>query len=172
VPDLVGKSLEEARRLLAEIGLQVAPDIRYVRTTDVPEGRIVWQKPGKHKRVERKTAVELEVSEGVPPDEDIAPPDDTYVYHLSWTLPDVANDILVRVEMTDAMSTRTIFEQKKAPNEQIDIDAEGLGRQATFHIYYDNELVQTITKSAGDDGGDDVGGDPPPIDPDPEVIRR
>lgn len=172
VPDLVGKSLEEARRLLSEMGLQVAPDVRYVRTSDVPEGRIVWQKPAKHKRVERKTAVELEVSEGIPPNDEIAPPDDTYVYHLSWTLPDVANDILVRVEMTDALSTRTIYEQKKGPNEQVEFDVEGLGAQATFHIYYDNELVQTITKSAGDDGGDDVGGDPPPIDPDPEVIGR
>jgi serine/threonine-protein kinase len=173
VPDLVGKSLEEARRLLSSMGLSVAPNIRYVRTTEVQLGRVVSQKPPKHTRVERRSQVELQVSEGVPPDDDIAPPDETYVYHLSWTLPDLATDILVRVEMTDASSTRTIFEQMKGPNEEITIDAEGLGRQATFHIYYDNELVQTITKSAGDedDGDDDIDNDPPPIgDPDPDVI--
>ncbi len=173
VPDLVGKSLEEAKLLLNSIGLTVAPDIRYVRTTSVQEGRIVSQKPSKHKRVERRTSVELEISEGVPPDEDISPPDETYVYRLSWTLPDVADDILVRVEMTDMMSTRTIYEQMMEPNNLVEIEAEGLGKQATFHIYYDNELVQTIKKSAGESGDDNIGTDPPPInDPEPGVIRR
>jgi serine/threonine-protein kinase len=172
VPDLVGKSLDEARRLLNSIGLAVAPNIRYVRTTEVGEGEVVSQRPPKHTRVERRSQVELQVSEGVPPDETIAPPDTTYVYRLSWTLPDLPTDILVRVEMSDSSSTRTIYEQMKGPNEEVEMEVEGQGRQATFYIYYDNELVQTITKSAGEEEQDDeIGGDPPPvIDPDPEVI--
>lgn len=178
VPDLVGKPLDEARRLLNSLGLTVSPDIRYVRTMDVQEGRIVAQRPVKNTRVERRTEIELQVSEGIPPDDAIPPPDETYVYHLSWTLPDGGADIQVRVEMTDAQTTKTIFEKVLAPNEEIEIDAEGLGKQATFYIYYDGELVQTITKTA-DDGGDDGDGDgdgdgDPPMrgDPDPPVVDR
>ena len=158
VPDLTGKTVEEARRLLASMGLAVAPNLRFVRSDEAPEGKIVGQRPGKHTQVERRSAIELYVSEGAPPTEDLAPPDTKYVYHLSWTLPDMAHDILVRVEMTDNAGTRTVFEQTKGPNEEMSIDAEGSGKQATFHIFYDNELVQTITKTADDTGNQTTGG--------------
>jgi serine/threonine-protein kinase len=162
VPDLVGKSLDEARRLLTSMGLTVAANVRYVRSTRVAEGKIVSQKPSKHTRVERKTAVELQVSEGPPPTEDLTPPDQVYIYHLKWTLPDLPNPILVRVEMSDNQGSRVIFEEERGPNEEVVIETEGLGTQAVFRIYYDNQLMQTVTKAAGDQGDDDIGGDPPP----------
>lgn len=163
VPDLVGKPLEEARRLLSSMGLTVSANVRYVTSTKVPEGRVVSQSPAKHTQVERRTPVELQVSSGVPPDENLAPPDETFVYHLSWPLPDLPDPILVRVEMTDSQATRVIFEETREPREQIEIDAEGLGKQAVFKIYYDNQLVQTVTKNANGDAGNSVGADPPPV---------
>ena len=65
--------------------------------------------------------------------------------------------------MSDNQGSRVIFEQERGPNEEVSIDVEGLGKQAVFRIYYDNELVQTVTKQAGDGGVDDIGGDPPPM---------
>jgi len=163
VPDLSGKTLEEARQLLASMGLTVSRNIRYVRTTRVPEGHVVSQNPRKHTQAERKSAVVLDVSEGAPPDEAIPPPASTYVYHLSWTLPDMAGEILVRVDMTDNAGTRTIFEDMKGPNSKIEINAEGLGSKATFHIFYDNELVQTVVKSARDEDTIQRDGQDPPV---------
>jgi serine/threonine-protein kinase len=163
VPDLVGKPLAEARRLLESMGLAVSPNVKYVRSSRIAKGCVVAQDPAKHSQVERKTQIELQVSEGPPPIEEFEPPDEVFVYHLNWTLPDLANPILVRVEMSDNQGSRVIFEEERGPNEEVTIDIEGLGKQAVFRIYYDNELVQTVTKQAGDGGDDDIGGDPPPM---------
>ncbi len=171
VPDLVGKTVDEARRLLSSMGLTVAANIRYVSSEKYPEDRIVSQNPAKHTQVERRTPVELQVSSGAPPDEDLAPPDEAFVYHLSWPLPDLPNPILVRVEMEDAQGTRVIFEETREPNETVEIEAEGLGKQAIFRIYYDNQLVQTVTKTAGGETGNSIGTDPPPV-PDLDDIGR
>jgi serine/threonine-protein kinase len=162
VPDLVGKPLDEARRLLASMGLTVSPSVRYVKSERIAEGRVVSQDPAKHTQVERKTPITLQVSEGPPPIEEFAPPGSGYVYHLNWKMPDIPDPILVRVEMSDNEGSRVIFEEEKGPNERVEITAEGVGKQAVFRIYYDNQLVQTVTKNANDeDGGVDLG--PPDI---------
>jgi hypothetical protein len=83
----------------------------------------------------------------------------------------MAGEILVRVDMTDNAGTRTIFEDMKGPNSKIEINAEGLGSKATFHIFYDNELVQTVVKSARDEDTIQTDGQDPPvrrIDGDPD----
>lgn len=162
VPDLVGKTLEEAERLLASMGLATAPNIKYVNSTRIADGKIVSQSPAKHTQVERKTPIELQVSKGPPQVDTLPPADQIYIYHLSWKLPDVQDHVLVRVEMSDNQGSRVIYEEERAPNEEVTIDAEGLGKQAVFRIYYDNRLVQTITKRADEEGEGDIIGEPPP----------
>lgn len=149
VPDLAGKTVEEAKRLLSQMGLSLTEKIQYVFDSKVPSGTIVSQRPGKHLQVPKKTNVEIEVSKGkavVIPEE---PPSlEPYLYHLSWSLPDGTAAIKVRVEMRDASGQKTIYEALHDPNEKVEIDVEGIGERATFTIYYDDRVVKTLTQEA------------------------
>ncbi|HXH61710.1 MAG TPA: protein kinase [Fimbriimonadaceae bacterium] len=162
VPDLSGRTVEDARKLLKSVGLRLGANIQFVSSEDVQNGFIVSQRPSKHTQADRHSAVTIEVSSGPPIAEpQQTPPDNVFVYHLNWVMPDSANDIVVRVEMTDQVSTRTVYEETMSPNDEVNIDVDGTGDEATFMIYYDNKLVKTVKQHAGDQGDQTA---PPPSD--------
>ena len=66
---------------------------------------------------------------------------------------------MVRVVMQDAERTRVIHERLHRANETVSIDAEGIGKEATFSIYYDDQLQRVVTQRATTDDDDDNGED-------------
>ena len=61
VPDLLGKNLQECRKILREIGLQLG-DTKQVINEDFLPGTILSQSPPSGLKVQRGSEVELEVS--------------------------------------------------------------------------------------------------------------
>ncbi|MCH7944454.1 MAG: PASTA domain-containing protein [Armatimonadetes bacterium] len=159
VPDLTGKTVAAARGLLASMDLLLSTPVDSVRSRDVPKGQIISQRPEMYEEVDRGSKVKVQVSEGNVRFVPEPPPAKTFVYYLSWTLPDWSTAIMVRVEMEDDERTRTIHERLHQPNETVSIDAEGVGLKATFRIFYDGQLQRVVTRRAvpDDDGdGDDL----------------
>ncbi len=159
VPDLTGKTVSAARSLLASLNLVLSSQNDYVRSRDVPKGQVISQIPTIYARVDRGSTVKVQVSNGNVQFVPEPPPVDTFVYHVSWQLPDWSTAIMVRVVMQDAERTRVIHERLHRANETVSIDAEGIGKEATFSIYYDDQLQRVVTKRATEDDDDD--GDEP-----------
>ncbi|WBC07118.1 Stk1 family PASTA domain-containing Ser/Thr kinase [Micromonospora sp. WMMA1947] len=63
VPNLVGKSLAEARTILAQLGLK---PVETVKESDKPKDEILGQSPADGAGVEKGTQVKLEISKGPP----------------------------------------------------------------------------------------------------------
>lgn len=63
VPNLVGKSLTEARTILAQLGLK---PVENVKDSDKPKDEILGQSPADGTGVEKGAQVKLEISKGPP----------------------------------------------------------------------------------------------------------
>lgn len=152
VPDITGKTPDEAKGLLEKMGLSLSDNILFVFDSAVPSGHIVSQRPAKHLIVGKKSKVQIEVSKGAAVEVPDPPPSLVpYLYHLSWNMPDGTAPIKVRVEMRDASGQKSIYEQVHSPNDKVTIDIEGLGDSATFTIYYDDRVVKTFTQEAANE---------------------
>jgi len=50
--------------------------------------------------------------------------------------------------MTDDRETTTVLGEERDPGSRIEIEAEGVGPQATFRVFFDDELVKQQTVRA------------------------
>lgn len=147
-PDLRGRTLDDARTLLEALDLRLAdpPATEYSR--DVPEGQILAQVPERGRRIERGTEVRVTLSRasrrGDRAEQDLR----TYQFNLQVRLPADTPSVLLRVDMTDARETRTIFEERRVMGDVVEIEARGAGPEATFRIFYDGELIKQVTHNA------------------------
>lgn len=65
VPDVIGKSLQEANIVLVGAGLQ--PNVNYVTGTDVPQDYVVNQNPKSGSPIQKGGRVDIDVSKGTTP---------------------------------------------------------------------------------------------------------
>lgn len=148
VPNLKGKSLEEARRILADLRLDVEQPVEEVPSDSVPEGHVVSQTPASGS-IERGSTVRLQVSKG--PERPVRRDRNRRdIYSLTITIPQGTVPVTVRVDMEDATGNRTIDESLRQPGESYALESEGVGGEAIFRIYFDGELVSTLRKQADD----------------------
>ncbi|MBX3097033.1 MAG: PASTA domain-containing protein [Fimbriimonadaceae bacterium] len=147
VPDLKGKTVAQARALLAEVNLVLDENPTRVRSTDVGEGKIVNQNPSAGVQISRDSRINVRVSAGnrnVPTGRST----ERFLYRVAFTLPEGDSPILVRIEMTDDRETNTVLEEEREPGDRVEVEAEGVGAQATFRVYYNDELKGTKTVKA------------------------
>jgi serine/threonine protein kinase len=151
VPELRGMTLSEAARTLKAANLRLDPAARKRSDETIPEGQIIETNPRAGEKVERNTDIEVTVSTGKKePDrprvntEDMLPNQ----WSLKFRVQDSDQDVLVRVEMTDARGeSLVIFEETRAPGSEVSLESiEGFGKRATFRIYFNNYLDTTITR--------------------------
>lgn len=156
VPDLRGRTLDSARELLDTIGLKLDERIEEQRDRDMEPGTILAQAPPPRQRAERGTAVRVTVAS----DRSTSTSAETnkrYLFTIRIRLRDIERSVMLRVDLADSRGTRTVYENEHSPEELVEITAEGQGPQATFSIYYDNELVKQVTKdSAEPDTGEET----------------
>jgi serine/threonine protein kinase len=150
VPDLRGRTLDEAKLLLDSIGLSLDSQYTEERDPDMKKGMILEHVPEARKRVERKTAIKVVVSSGSERPDRRPTSQQKYLYTIRIELSDITEAVLMRVDMTDARGTRTISEQERQPGELVELTVEGTGEEAIFLIYYDGELITQKTKRAGE----------------------
>lgn len=152
VPDLRGRTVEDAKSLLSKVGLEVQEPPVDVRNSTVPVGTIVRQIPEARRRVERFSKVRLEVSAG----RDAPRTTETVArrnYRLRMTIPAVEQPVLVRIDFTDLENTRTVFEDTRAAGDVVEIETRGLGDDVLFRVFFDGQIVKQVAGEPEPDGG-------------------
>jgi serine/threonine-protein kinase len=169
VPDLLGHTMDEARSMLEELDLVLDDKIEDAPSSKVERGKVIGQKPERRAQAERGQRIRIILSSGpasgdvVPQDrstEEVAPATDkpagpvadgsaeSSIYNIKLQLTDLKRKAEVKIEMTDDYGTLTVYDESHEPNDIINLKREGHGAQATFRVYYDDELVLTKTQKA------------------------
>lgn len=154
VPDLAGLSTEQARERLQSLDLALDELIEEVANDNLPKGRVVSQTPAANSKVERLSKVRVTASLGPSTDEPETPERPSAarsLFRLSITMPATDVPIQVRVDMDDGRGTRTVYERSHQSNDQFVVETQARGREATFRIYFDDELVDERTEVATDE---------------------
>lgn len=162
VPDLRGRTLDEAKTILTNINLEMDDRVSERRHEVVPKGKILEQRPPGKTKVERFSKVAVVVSAGKEKPEEPKVAAKRYLYTLRIKLSGISESVLLRVDITDMEGTRTIYEENHFPEDEVVVRREGLGEKALFRIYYDEEMVSQVEKRAGESEGDPT----PEVDPD------
>lgn len=74
VPNLIGRTPDEAKSILSALKLEVG-DVTYEERADVPENTIFWQSIARDSEVNIYTAISYKVSKGTPPPEESVEPE-------------------------------------------------------------------------------------------------
>lgn len=147
VPDLRGRTVEEAREVAAKFDLEIADPVVRRRSREIPKGMIVSQIPEPNMKLERNARIRVAVSAGDVRVNDVAS-SKTYEYKLKINLPADLPSVVLRVDMTDDTGTRTVYERRNRGGDPIEIAEQGRGTEATFRIFYNGQMATQVTKQA------------------------
>lgn len=149
VPDVRGRSLDEAKTLLATLDLKVSEDFNYVRDPDLPVNQVVDQAPSPRQKTRRLSTVRLTVNSLSADDVLNRRQGEWYTYTLEIPLPaqDSNSDMLVRIDMLDEDGVTKIHEGYHRPEEVMGVKVNGKGSPVTFTVYVNNELYDQVEKS-------------------------
>ncbi|HMS55528.1 MAG TPA: PASTA domain-containing protein [Fimbriimonadaceae bacterium] len=151
VPDVRGLTLDKAKLMLGSVRLEADDEVKEVSSRDVEEGMVIGTEPEWGSRVERGTRVRLTVSVGRKrPNDESRDVGEKLLYTLKITVSGVTSAVILRVDISDDLGTRTIHESTQEPDAELELPAEGFGKKVTFQIYYDGELVKTVTQGNAD----------------------
>lgn len=146
MPNLVGKSVEEAKMILGELNLVLgAIDTEFSETIALNYISRQELEPGKE--VSEGVLVNLFLSKG--PDGSIVPPEETTTSSevekiIQVTLPTDRNKVLVKATMMVDNIELVVYEKEHKQEEvQIDIPVKGSG-EAVVNIYFDNQFSQSV----------------------------
>jgi len=118
VPNLIGKTLEEAEQTLKSL------NVRYKiseRNDSAPKNTVIEQKPKPHEAMEPGSTVEIVVSSG--------PAQTKRIVIEPVLLPSEPSEITVKVVVSDDLGeNRTVYLQKHSPEDSpLSIPVEGAG---------------------------------------------
>lgn len=142
IPDLKGVNVDEAKRILTSIGLEIDPSVEQVASARVGKGLILDQEPPKGKKVQRSSTVKVKISAGELSSRERREMNTRYNYRLEIGLEDITTNVKLRIDMVDARETRTIYEKEHEPGDRFPVIASGYGKKVTFKFYYDGEWVK------------------------------
>jgi beta-lactam-binding protein with PASTA domain len=144
--------VDKARSILANLGLELDPDILKESNPNVATGLVVRTTPAAKKKIERESRVKLVVSTGPRDagDRDAPPIEGQFLYTIRLKLDDLTEPTNVRVDMEDEDGVREIFEGERNTGDRIEATAIGRGKTATFRIYYNDSLIKSVPAKAGD----------------------
>lgn len=161
MPPLVGRPLQEARRVLEELGITVR-DVRTMPTADLDPGIVVEQSPeaGARIRAQDRVTVTVTVRPGeeqtppptpivtaqpqqpVPPPADRATRDEK-VTRVELVVPAADSIQEVRIVVIDERGVRTVFQKSLAPGTRISEMIRTRG-YTIIQVYIANRLIQEI----------------------------
>jgi len=156
LPDLVGQSLDDARRVLQDLGVTLR-DVTQTPRGDVPPGQVVAMTPPAGTRIAHGDAVGVTIavrpadSSGAPPQPIVTgtPPSpasaatDRRETHLHIIVPEGPAHQLVRIVVIDQQGVHTVYEGLATPGENVDRQVNGQG-YTIVQVYIDNRLIQEI----------------------------
>jgi serine/threonine-protein kinase len=151
VPDLRGLTVDKARTVLANLGLELDPDMLREGNPNVAAGMVVRSSPAAKAKIERESRVKLVVSTGIGGGGDPGTTvEGKFLYKVRLKLDDLTEPTSLRVDMEDTEGVKTIFEEERNSGDRVELTAIGKGETATFRIYYNGLLVKTVPAKAGD----------------------
>lgn len=161
VPDLRKTTVDKAKSMLEALNLHLDNQVDSERNSSVDPGQIVSQSPSAGTKVERFTKVHVTINSGSDSGGDeqgsAKPEERQYLYSLKIKLTGIPASVMLRVDIEDSHGTRMVYQQMHDADETVEVPAQGYGKEATFKIYYDDELVKEVKKKA-DDLAPPVGG--------------
>lgn len=140
VPNVLGLREDEARQRLVQAGLQVGK-VEEKQDANVPAGVVLSQSPAPKLRVERDAPVNLVISSGPPVP---AVPDTGTERGFELVIPikgASGETVQVRLEVQDALGVYTILDEPHTGGERLIVPVRARGRNITFRIYFNNQLV-------------------------------
>ncbi|MDD3652947.1 MAG: Stk1 family PASTA domain-containing Ser/Thr kinase [Desulfotomaculaceae bacterium] len=134
VPDLVGKTLEQARAELEKIKLKLDDNINRSTSTDYFTGQVITQNPVKGTDVKEGSAVQVTLSDGPGPDERIA--------KVEARIQDDDQEHELRIVVTDARGTNEAYKgtHKSKSKKVITKEIPYFGK-AVIQAYIDGKLI-------------------------------
>ncbi|NLV89072.1 MAG: Stk1 family PASTA domain-containing Ser/Thr kinase [Tissierellia bacterium] len=154
--NLVGKNIEEAKRIIEELDL-VEGEISYQPSEEYEEGIVVWQSYEPGTELETKTAVDIYVSSGIEENteeenidgetggEEVGSTEETPITFTLTPLQDREETSIKIIRIQDGVSQVVYNKKHKASDGVAIITLEGkVG--ALFEIYYDEIYQTTIPK--------------------------
>lgn len=136
MPNLVGKTEDEAREELTKLGLTIT-SVKYAVSTKYEKGIVTSQDPAANKLVEKTQGVTITVSKGKIVTKNIT-------IKLSDLVSGEVHNVNVRVDLLDQDGNAdTQYEETHKSNEVITVPLEGVGVQY-YKIYIDNTEAQTV----------------------------
>ncbi|MFW5697318.1 MAG: protein kinase domain-containing protein [Fimbriimonadaceae bacterium] len=158
VPDIRELRPSDATARLAQLDLRIARPFRYSTNAERPWGIILQQSPAPGVSVQRESSVQVVVNSDtdaepipeVPPaTAQTDPGTGDYQYRLAITMPtDLPTSVNTRVVMQDEAGERLVMSGSRDPGETFNVLAYSESSEATFEIYYEDQLVQTLTEQA------------------------
>ncbi len=155
IPDLRGMTIDKAKAMLEAINLSLSESYSSQPDPTIEAGMIISQSPDAKAKVDRFGRVSVVVSSGKTAGTILDPDNNKqYLYNLTIRLTGLEEGVLLKVDIVDARGERTIYESPHQPEDVVEIPAQGYGKEATFKIYYDNQLVSTRLKKADEEATD------------------
>ncbi len=135
MPNLIGKTEDEAREELTKLGLTIT-SVKYEVSTKYEKGLVTSQDPEANKLVEKTQGVTITVSKGKIVTKNIT-------IKLSDLVSGDVHNVNVRVDLLDQDGNAdTQYEKTHQSNEVITVPLKGVGVQY-YKIYIDNTEAQT-----------------------------
>jgi beta-lactam-binding protein with PASTA domain/predicted Ser/Thr protein kinase len=157
LPDLVGRSLDDARRMLDGLGVTLRR-VTQVPRTGIPPGQVVDMSPPAGTQIRHSDAVTVSIAAPVgggasPPPQPIVTgtppasvtPSDPNRKRARITLivPEGASKQTVKIVVIDAKGVHTVYEKPHAPGETVNTQVDGSG-YTIVQVYIDNRLIQEV----------------------------
>ncbi|MFN7171771.1 MAG: PASTA domain-containing protein [Fimbriimonadaceae bacterium] len=148
VPNLRGRTYDEARQILEEIYLTISEPVTRERSSE-PHGTVITQNPAPGSKLAQQQSVRITISRG--PEWTGERPESALpsfaprtgneqVFSINFVL-EADSAIRVRIEATDDSGTRTIFDGVRQPGDKITASAESRSPEVSFQIYYNDRPV-------------------------------
>lgn len=150
VPDLRGRTVDEAKSLLETLKLELDDDFAYEQDRNMEPGLIKSQVPEPRRQIERGSRIKVTITT----EERVrtTPTRTLHTFTIRVKVPeDMEGVVRVLVTMTDDEGTRTIDDQDRNPGALYEISADGVGNEANFRIFFNGDLAEQKLVRASDE---------------------
>jgi serine/threonine-protein kinase len=139
VSNLVGKTEDEAKRIIGQLGLVLGKVTR--EPSDKPKDTVVAQSIPAESEVEEKTVIDLVISDGKPTDEKER--------YININLPQDKNTVKVKIVANSSEGSKTVYEKMHSKSDSpITVRLVGKGT-ISIQVYFDDVLKAEDTINFG-----------------------
>lgn len=160
LPDLVGRSLDEARGILETLGVTLR-DVTQVPRADVPPGQVIAMMPPAGTQIHHGDAVSVTIAvregtTGAPPPQPIVTstprpspsskppsPSDRRQAQIRLVVPQGPSRQAIKIVVVDAQGVHVAYEGTHSPGENVERQVTGVG-YTIVQVYIDRRLIQEI----------------------------